>query len=144
MEINEHLKEVINNTKFSIEHDPKYSKGFSNWHKHIRYILSNNDQKLVSINISDNLGGCGVQQLFQWADSGSQKDFKHWDELLKYVLNDLHIGVGLVMCQVGSHFYNSNFTKALENNGFIYHDEYINHQHGNVDTGRMYMKYIKK
>lgn len=144
MEINEHLKRVVNNTKFSIEHDPKYSKGFSNWHQHVKYTLSYDDKSLVSIVISDNLGGCGVQQLFQWADSGSQKDFKHWDQLLKYVLKNLHVGVGLVMCQVGSAFYNSNFTKALENNGFIYHDEYINHQHGDGDTGRMYMKYIKK
>lgn len=144
MEINEHLKRVISNTKISVERDPKYSKGFSNWHQHVRYILSHNEQQLVSINISDNLGGCGIQQLFQWADNGSQKEFKYWDELLKYILKDLHEGVGLVMCQVGSSFYNSNFTKALENNGFIYHDEYINHQHGNGDTGRMYMKYIKK
>lgn len=145
MEINEHLKRVISNTKISVERDPKYSKGFSNWHQHVRYILSNDDQKLVSINISDNLGGCGVQQLFKWSNNGdSQKDFKHWDELLKYVLNDLDRGVGLVMCQVGLAFYNSNFTKALENNEFIYHDEYINYQHGNGDTGRMYMKYIKK
>ena len=110
--------------------------GYYSWHQHASYKLNN-----ATINITDNVGGCGVQQLYGWGNSYNNSEN---EELLKYVMNDLHHGVGIVLCQVGSDFYNSKFCKALEKFGFKYNEEYVNHQHSNGDTGRIYTLIIEK
>lgn len=125
--------------EITYENNPEgyHHKGLNHWHRYRKYKSTKN----TSIIISDNLGGCGIQQLYNWSNYNNNND---WDEVIKYILNDLHHGVGIILCQVGKDFYNSKFVKALENNGFESSIEYDNHQHGGDYTGRLYTKLIKK
>lgn len=124
-------KELISNNKRSYQ-----DRGYHGWHGHFKYTL--NDCK---IKISDNVGGCSVQQLYDWGGNSNNSNIP---ELLKHVLNDLNYGVGIVLCQVGSNYYKSLFCKTLEELGFKYYEEYKNHQHGGTDTGRIYSLIINK
>ncbi len=120
------------------ELNPKgyHRQGFSHWHQYASYKL--NGAKLI---ITDNFGGCSVQQLYEW---GNSCDNENNDELIDYVLKDLSHSTGLLLCQVGCRYYGSNFVKALEKYGFTSIVEYKNHQHGGVDTGRLYSLVIEK
>lgn len=124
-------KTLIDNNKRSYQ-----DRGYYGWHGHCKYTLNN-----CEIRISDNVGGCGVQQLYNWGNHANNVNIP---KLLKHVLNDLSYGVGIVLCQVGSMFYESLLCKTLEELGFKYHEEYKNHQHGGRDTGRIYTLIINK
>lgn len=125
------VKTLIDNDKRSYQ-----DRGYNGWHGHFKYTLNG-----CKIKISDNVGGCSVQQLYDW---GNYSNNSNIPKLLKHVLNDLNYGVGIVLCQVGSMFYKSLFCKTLEELGFKYHEEYKNHQHGGRDTGRIYSLIINK
>lgn len=118
----------------------KYTEfGHSYWHNHSEFSLLT-DQGRASIKISDNVGGCGVQQLYNWVGSANNENIEF---LLKKIINSLKYGVGLVMCQVGQDYFNTLFVKALTNCGFTY-SSYINYEHGKTYEGRMYMLKIEK
>ncbi len=118
----------------------KYTEfGHSYWHNHSEFSLLT-DQGTASIKISDNVGGCGVQQLYNWSGSAKNENIEF---LLKKIINSLKYGVGLVMCQVGQDYFNTLFVKALTNCGFTY-SSYINYEHGKEYEGRMYMLKIEK
>lgn len=120
--------------------DRKYSEyGHVNHHSHKEYKLVEK-YKSTSIKITDNVGGCGVQQLYNWYNSENNKNI---ELVLNKVLKDVEYGVGLIMCQVGQDFFDSLFVKALVNSGFTY-SSYINYQHGKEYEGRMYMLKIEK
>lgn len=125
-------------TKTSIANDKRHYSdyGFSGWHCHCKYSLNGS-----SIKLTDNVGGCGVQQLYGWA---GYCDSPHINKLLDHVLSDLNYGTSILLCQVGSGYYNTRFCKKLEELGFKYHEEYKNHQHGGRDTGRIYSLIITK
>ena len=99
-----------------------YEKGYHHWHKHCKYECVETG---ASIKISDSIAGCAIQHLYEWV--GSQ-DKKGIIEVLKDCIKNLHPGVGLVTCQVGSTFVNSLLVKGLLELGFIDH-KYNNYQH---------------
>jgi len=118
----------------------KYTEfGHSYWHNHSEFSLLT-DQGTASIKISDNVGGCGVQQLYNWVNSANNNNIEF---LLKKIINSLKYGVGLVMCQVGQDYFNTLFVKGLTNCGFTY-ISYINYEHGKSYEARMYMLKIEK
>lgn len=125
------IRTLIANNQRSYE-----DKGYYGWHSHYKYVLNG-----CTIKISDNVGGCGVQQLYNWGSVASNSNIP---KLLKYILNDLHSGVSIVLCQVGNNYYNTLFCKTLEELGFKYYEQYKNHQHGGKDTGRIYSLIINK
>jgi hypothetical protein len=115
-------------------------KGFGFWHQFADYHLENDLS--MSVKISDSCGGCGVQQLYDWTNI---KNKENVSEFLKNVLIEAtakHLStsndVGCIICQVGCSYYNTNFVKALEENGFKIISEFNNHRHGNGKTQRIY------
>jgi len=129
-------KEKIIKTFIDNENRKYNDRGYHGWHGHCKYELNNS-----TIKLSDNVGGCGVQQLYGWGD---YKNTSEIPKLLDYILNDLHYGVSMIMCQIGSDYYDTLFCKTIEKLGFKYHEEYINYQHGGRDTGRIYTLIINK
>jgi hypothetical protein len=132
----ENLKDDIQVTQIQNNERSYGDRGYKCWHSHNKYTLNN-----CVIKISDNVGGCGVQQLYFWGSNANDKDIP---KLLDYILDNLDKGVGIILCQVGSMFYKSLFCKTIEKLGFKYYEEYENHQHGHGDTGRLYTLIIKK
>jgi len=115
----------------------KYNeKGRNDFHSHNEYTLNN-----CSVKISDNVGGCGVQQFYAWTKGYSEQDNK---KILEYILANLHYGTGIILCQVGMTYFEHPFVKALESVGFKYHEEYINHYHHGEYKGRIYSLIIVK
>lgn len=113
------------------ELDSSYDNGFTIWHSHKEYKLNN-----TKIKITDSVGGCGMQQLYGWYGYENNSEIK---DLVKYAMNNLHNGTSCVICQVGSDFYASMITSALEDYGFFISKEYKNLQHMSDDTQRLYM-----
>lgn len=116
-----------------------YERGYLQWHKHCKYVCTETN---AYIKISDSIAGCAIQYLYGWI--GSQ-DKNGIIEVLKYCIENLHSGVGLVTCQVGSDFIDSLLVKGLLELGFVDH-EYNNYQHsptGN-EQGHFFTLTIKK
>jgi hypothetical protein len=129
--------------------DSPYERGFYGWQSLKSYSLDSlrknwmgeEEKANINLKITDNVGGCGVQQIYNW---GNFADDPKIENCLVYLLNDLHYGTGIILCQVGSKYYDSFFVKCLEQHGFKYHEEYHNYYHGNGDRGRIYTKLIIK
>ncbi len=124
--------------KIEIVYNPegyRNTHGFNMYHGHKSYRLNG-----YNIDISDNLGGCGVQQLYNWINSVNNENIS---VILKEIIKTLHDGVGMVMCQLGQDYFHTEMEKALTNEGFIY-TEYNNWQHGSNYKQRMYMLTIKE
>lgn len=132
----EKSKEEITKTFISNDNRKYDDRGYHGWHGHCKYKLGT-----TSITITDNVGGCGVQQLYGWGSSGNSSKIP---KILDYILEDLNHGVGIILCQVGSDYYNTLFCQTIEKLGFKYHEEYINYQHAGRDTGRIYTLIIDK
>lgn len=57
-------------------HSRKYTEfGHSHWHNHSEFSLLTY-QGTASIKISDNVGGCGVQQLYSWLGSANNENIE--------------------------------------------------------------------
>ncbi len=116
-----------------------YTRGFQYWHTHIKYT---NIDTGSSISISDSVGGCGVQHLYNWTNCYNRDDV---EDLLKYIIKDLSSGVGLLSCQLGQDYKSCKLEQSLINNGFEA-IEYNNYQHDNKGgyKGYFYLLKIKK
>lgn len=116
---------------------PTYDNKFRCWYIVGRYQTPSG----VGINISDMFGGCGVQQLYGW---GNEENSLEIEVCLEKLISNLHSGTSLLICQVGQNYYNTLFTKALDKFGFEITKEYINYQHSDNYTQRLYTLTIKK
>lgn len=119
-----------------------YNNGFNCWHSHNKYSYKISERTTIEVAISDSVGGCGMQQIYGWLPSSAQR-YPEVKYCLIYLLQNLHYGVGLVICQVGQDFFGSEIVKALEELGFTY-DEYENYQHGAEYYQRLYKLIIPK
>ena len=92
--------------------------------------------------ISDSVGGCGIQHLYEWVNYCTKLDI---GDLLRYIIKDLHKGVGLLTCQVGQDYNDTLLVKELIKEGFEL-IEYNNYQHNKDGSykGYLYMLKIKK
>lgn len=118
-----------------------HKRGFNGWHSHKLYEYSIRNRN-IGVGISDSIGGCGMQQIYGWYHSGAYS-YKEVKYCLIKLLQDLHYGVGLIICQVGQDFFSSYFVKSLEEMGFTY-ETYDNHQHGDGYEQRLYKLVIPK
>jgi hypothetical protein len=117
------------------ELEKNYNNGFKAWHCNNEFSLNK-----FKIRCSDMVGGCGASNLYKWVnyENAEPKDIL---EVLQYIEDYLlSYDVGIIFCQVGKTFYDSNFCKVLEELEYKY-IKYINPRHGD-DTQRMYYKDI--
>ena len=106
------LKDVVQVTQIQNNERRYEDRGYKCWHSHNKYTLND-----CVIKISDNAGGCSVQQLYYWGHNANNENIP---KLLDYILDNLDKGVGVILCQVGSMFYKSLFCKTIEKLGFKY------------------------
>jgi len=121
----------------------KHKKAFTNWHQHRSYVYNDPQRGNQELSISDSVGGCGMQQLYGWT---SIYDKEVALKLINFMLDDLHNGVGLIICQLGKEYFKDPFEQALIECGFECQIKYKNWMHG--DDGKykqkVYMKVIDK
>lgn len=126
--------EVKNIDKATAEY--RHKNGFRGWHCHKSYTLNNS-----SVSITDSIGGCGMQQIYGWYDGNyNREDIRC---CLYRLMQDVHNGVSCIICQVGNVGYNTVLTETLEELGFEITKEYVNRQHRNDDTQRLYTLIIE-
>jgi len=137
VKVKEETKKLIIEKK-SVSKGP-YVRGFTVWHEFSKYV---NVETGTSITITDSVGGCGVQHLYNWADYANCIDI---GDVLKYIIKNLNKGVGLLTCQIGQNYYKTAIVKALIENGFESY-EYDNFQHAQDGSykGNFYMLKIKR
>lgn len=118
-----HVKKIRNPKGY------KHDRGFTGNHQHVQYLYESGEKygPVGSLAISDSIGGCGMQQLYDWTAISTPEIA---DQLISEMFKDLHQDTGLIICQVGANYYEHVFTKALEKAGFTYPIEYKNFTHG--------------
>ena len=117
--------------------EKNYQYGFYCWQSNNEFF---NTQTNTSISLSDSVGGCGMQQMYNWLN---YKDNDDIGDVLKFLLSNLHYGTSLLICQVGEDHWDSNFVACLENNGFEITKEYANNYHDKENSQRLYTKIIE-
>jgi len=99
---------------------------------------------ILAFTTATGMGGCGMVEMYGWVRD--RISYTQYDALIKDLLNRVTgetttafvvLDVGRIICQVGSVFYNTLFTKALEANGFTY-TEAPNPRHLGKHTQRLY------
>lgn len=118
----------------------EYNEGFVIWHSNKKYKYNHH-----YIQVTDSVGGCGMQQLYKWSNCvGIKDEYEISSILLNAILGDLHSGVGLIICQLGQDYYECEFERALIDKGFESVVEYENHQHEDGYMQKVYQLIIRK